>query len=61
MLGLPLAQTNAKIMDYPPFISVTGVLSTVDGTPFFLQAEALKPFISSDLLVSTTAQIYTCF
>lgn len=32
----------------------TGVLSTVDGTPFFLQAEALKPFISQDLLLSTT-------
>lgn len=32
----------------------TGVLSTVDGTPFFLQAEALKPFISEDLLKSTT-------
>jgi hypothetical protein len=32
----------------------TGVLSTVDGIPFFLQAEALKPFISSDLLQSTT-------
>lgn len=32
----------------------TGVLSTVDGIPFFLQAEALKPFISADLLASTT-------
>ncbi|MCL5022444.1 MAG: P63C domain-containing protein [Nitrospirae bacterium] len=32
----------------------TGVLSTVDGIPFFLQAEALKPFISEELLVSTT-------
>ena len=32
----------------------TGVLSTVDGTPFFLQAEALKSFISEDLLKSTT-------
>ncbi|RJQ20297.1 MAG: hypothetical protein C4560_05225 [Nitrospiraceae bacterium] len=32
----------------------TGVLSTVDGIPFFLQAEALKPFISEDLLMSTT-------
>jgi hypothetical protein len=29
-------------------------LSTVDGVPFFLQAEALKPFISEDLLKSTT-------
>lgn len=32
----------------------TGVLSTVDGVPFFLQADALKPFVSDDLLASTT-------
>ena len=32
----------------------TGVLSTVDGLPFFLQAEALKPYISEDLRMSTT-------
>ncbi|MEO8910465.1 MAG: P63C domain-containing protein [Gemmatimonadaceae bacterium] len=32
----------------------TGVFSTVDGTPFFLQAEVLKPFISEELLMSTT-------
>ena len=32
----------------------TGVLSTVDGIPFFLQAEALKPYISEQLLESTT-------
>jgi hypothetical protein len=32
----------------------TGVMSTVDGTPFFLQAEALKPFVSNDLTMSTT-------
>lgn len=32
----------------------TGVLSTVDGTPFFLQAELLKPFITEDLRMSTT-------
>lgn len=32
----------------------TGVLSTVDQVPFFLQAEALKPFISEELLMSTT-------
>ena len=32
----------------------TGVLSTVDGLPFFLQAEALKPFINSELIESTT-------
>lgn len=36
----------------------TGVLSTVDGTPFFLQAEVLKPFISTDLLESTTPLFY---
>lgn len=32
----------------------TGVLSTVDGLPFFLQAQALKPFISNELRMSTT-------
>ena len=32
----------------------TGVLSTVDGLPFFLQADALKPFINNDLIESTT-------
>lgn len=31
----------------------TGVLSTVDGLPFFLQADALKPFITEDLARST--------
>jgi hypothetical protein len=36
----------------------TGVLSTVDGLPFFLQAEALKPFISEDLMQSTTPIFY---
>lgn len=32
----------------------TGVLSTVDGLPFFLQADVLKPYISDDLRMSTT-------
>jgi hypothetical protein len=32
----------------------TGILSTVDGKPFFLQAEALKPFIGEELMKSTT-------
>ncbi len=36
----------------------TGVLSTVDELPFFLQAEVLKPFISSDLVQSTTPIFY---
>jgi hypothetical protein len=31
----------------------TGVLSTVDDVPFFLSAEALKPFISEELIEST--------
>lgn len=31
----------------------TGVLSTVDGLPFFLQSEALKPFINNELAEST--------
>jgi hypothetical protein len=32
----------------------TGVHSTVDKLPFFLQAELLKPFISPELLLSTS-------
>lgn len=32
----------------------TGVLSTVDGLPFFLQADALTPYISEDLRMPTT-------
>lgn len=36
----------------------TGVLSTVDGLPFFLQADVLSPFISNDLLESTTPIFY---
>lgn len=36
----------------------TGVLSTVDGIPFFLQAEVLKPFINDDLIASTTPIFY---
>lgn len=36
----------------------TGVLSTVDDKPFFLQAEVLKPFISEDLIASTTPIFY---
>lgn len=32
----------------------TGVFSTVDGVPFFLQAEVFKPFITEELLMSTT-------
>jgi hypothetical protein len=31
-----------------------GVFSTVDGIPFFLQAEVLKPFLTDDLMMSTT-------
>lgn len=32
----------------------TGVLSTVDDLPFFLSAEVLKPFITEELMQSTT-------
>lgn len=34
------------------------MLSTVDELPFFLQAEALKPFISEDLAMSTNPIFY---
>lgn len=36
----------------------TGVLSTVDELPFFLQAKALKPFINNDLEMSTKPVFY---
>lgn len=36
----------------------TGVLSTVDELPFFLQADALKPFIDKDLVESTKPIFY---
>lgn len=36
----------------------TGVLTTVDQLPFFLQADALKPFISEDLVQSTNPIFY---
>lgn len=36
----------------------TGVLSTVDELPFFLQAEALKPFIDNELIGSTKPIFY---
>jgi hypothetical protein len=36
----------------------TGVLSTIDELPFFLRAEALKPFITSDLVASTKPLFY---
>jgi len=32
----------------------TGALTTVDGLPFFLQADVLKPFITQELMASTT-------
>ena len=36
----------------------TGIFSTVDGVPFFLQAKALMPFVSEDLIMSTTPIFY---
>lgn len=36
----------------------TGVFSTVDELPFFLQAEALRPFITEDLMQSTKPIFY---
>ncbi len=36
----------------------TGVLSTVDDLPFFLQSEAIKPFISNELISSTKPLFY---
>jgi len=32
----------------------TGVFGSIDGVPSFLQAEVLKPFITEELLQSTT-------
>ena len=36
----------------------TGVLSTVDELPFFLQAEVLRPFIDNELVASTRPIFY---
>ncbi len=36
----------------------TGALTAVDGLPFFLQADQLKPFISEELRVSTTPLLF---
>jgi len=36
----------------------TGVLSTVDGLPFFLQAEVLRPFINNELIESTPPMFF---
>jgi P63C domain-containing protein len=36
----------------------TGVLSTVDGLPFFLQADVLRPFISEELIMAMTPIFY---
>lgn len=36
----------------------TGVLTTVDELPFFLQAKALNPFINEELTKSTKAVFY---
>ncbi len=36
----------------------TGVLSTVDELPFFLQAKVLRPFINNELAVSTKPVFY---
>ena len=36
----------------------TGGFSTVDGLPFFLQADVLKPFISQELMLSTTPILF---
>lgn len=38
--------------DRPP--AGTGIMSTLDGTPFFLQADVLKPFVTEELVASTT-------
>lgn len=36
----------------------TGGFSTLDALPFFLQADVLKPFISEELMVSTTPILF---
>lgn len=36
----------------------TGVLSTVDEVPFFLQSDVLKPFVTSELVASTKPIFY---
>src|SRR5450631_4440201 len=36
----------------------TGGFTNVDGLPFFLSAEVLKPFITEDLMMSTTPILF---
>src|SRR5262249_49057664 len=67
-IGCAVLQNGTRIITQATFLRVlgrsrspkagTGVLSTVDELPFFLQAEALKPFISDDLRQSTTPIFY---
>src|SRR5216684_1867020 len=62
-LACAVLQNKTRIITQASFLRVlgrsrspkggTGVYSTVDELPFFLQAEALKPFISEELLMST--------
>lgn len=67
-IACAVLQNGTRIITQSAFMQVlgrsrtpkagTGVLSTVDELPFFLQAEVLKPFISSDLMQSTTPLFY---
>ena len=41
-----------------PKAGTGGLTTTIDGLPFFLQAEALKPFIDNDLRESTTPILF---
>jgi hypothetical protein len=67
-LSCAVLQNKTRIITQASFLRVlgrsrspkagTGVFSTVDELPFFLQAEALRPFISDELLVSTNPIFY---
>jgi P63C domain len=67
-LSCAVLQNKTRIITQASFLRIlgrsrspkagTGVFSTVDELPFFLQAEALKPFISDELLMSTNPIFY---
>ncbi len=67
-LSCAVLQNRTRIITQASFLRVlgrsrspkagTGVFATADELPFFLQAEALRPFISDELLVSTNPIFY---
>lgn len=68
MIGCAVLPNGQRIITQSTFLKAlgrartpkagTGVLSSADGTPFFLSAQVLAPFVDEDLLMSTTPVFY---